>query len=181
MLISSGSWHVHAGLDTKAGRDMPRRLTFTLSALQRLANPPEMAIFALIGTLLLLIGSGGVIGCLIFGATLGVKLSSILILALFWAAWRTVRGPTKTFYRLALGTKYINSVELSPGRIDFGVDELSMVLPVLPQTTSLSSGIFGTHVLRFPLNGYSLVIPKAAISRQGIEDALAPNGVSPSN
>lgn len=140
-----------------------------------------MVAFAILGTLNLVTGLAGVPYLLFFGKTTGIRLSGIVPLALVWAFWRVVKGPTQTFYRIAFGRQYIsrqyiNCVEVCTGCIHFGVGEPNLALPVVSDTRIFTSGIFGTHVIRFFATGCSIVIPKAAISRELFQDALGKPG-----
>lgn len=127
----------------------PTKLSYSLTPLQRVINPPERLLFAVGGTFGLAMAAWGIL--MAPGAQkLVIGGAAAIFLLVF-------RRPLVSFYRCLFADKYINTVEIGNDAVAFGVNGLQAKRSRRP--LKVARGLCGTFVVRSPY-GYSLVIPK---------------------
>lgn len=141
--------------------DQPTRLSFSLTRLQRMLNPLERLIFAVLGTFVVAFGAWAVVSA--------SGMQRLLIIAVVVLPLLVFRKPMVSFYRGLADQKYINTVEIEKDAVAFGVNEPQA--KVSRQPLKVSKGLCGTFVIRHPY-GYSLVIPNNVISFERLSQLI---------
>jgi len=131
------------------------QLSFSLTRLQRVINPPERLVFTLCGTCVLLITLYGVIMAPQFipnWIVLGIGLL---------ATWLLFRKQMMSFLLSLLTNHYINTLVIEDNDVIWGVDVPQMRLN--RKVLRVGRGLFGTIILRHPY-GYSITLPRNIMS-----------------
>lgn len=144
-------------------------LSFTLSRLQRMANPPERLLYVCLAVGQVMLGLWVVVMSPVVG--------SILLLMISLLVGLIFRGPIYSFFASALTRGYVNTVEMDHAWVKFGIDGLQAVLPG-KSALKVSKGLFGTFIIRNLTSGHSWIIPQNAITLSGLRNVTAGHDLS---
>ena len=142
-----------------------KELTFVLTKLQRIANPPERIFFCIL-SLMGIFGGIACIGMAIFASNVvealtTVSIGVVIILIFYFIFGRIL---TSLFLNL-VSDEYINylNIDVRTMTASWGIANEWLVGSPLSLLTA-SKGLFGTFIIRDHAKGYSCVIPKESIT-----------------
>lgn len=140
------------------GTPEPITVTYTLTRLQRVLNPPERLLFAFVGLAGLALGGLVAIASVVQGFWLGISLG-ILIAP---GAWLIFRNPVRSLYASVFDSEYINRLTVYAEWIDLGWSGGAVRIP--KGLLTVSRGVLGTCVLRDKPRGYSVTVASVAVT-----------------
>ena len=137
-------------------------LSFTLSRLQRIANPPERLVYVCAAAVQV-----AVILLVVVKAPLVVGI--IFLLILYVSLRYVFRGPIISFVADVTLKTYLNTLELHNRVVKVGIDGLQWVVPRFGPLR-VSKGLFGTFLMREPLSGRCWVVPRDVIAESDLRN-----------
>jgi hypothetical protein len=141
------------------------RISFELTRTQRALNPPESLICAILGILC------GLMGLLVVVLRPLSVVSWALLGAMALLLWLFFRRSIRSILNSLFGSAYINTLIIQEdGSVHFGIDKPDIVL-LFSRSIRVSKGVCGTTLLSHP-GGYSITIPRAAVSIKALRAAL---------
>ena len=146
----------------QAGNDQngraPLRLSFTLTRLQWVINPPERLIIVPLFLTLAVLTPVSFVMSIISKAPLSV----ICVFGVGWVcSWIAFRRPILSFYTSLVTDKYFNTLLIEQDSVCVGIDGLQLRFP--RNGLKVSRGLFGTAIVRWVPMGYSVTLPTDAI------------------
>lgn len=145
--------------------ELPLRLSFTLTRLQQIMNPPERIFYALV-TISTVVFFGIIIWFVPGSWPVGVGMGLGVILFVMWS----MGGITLGLITSILFKEYVNTVEFGHHYLRYGFEEIEYEIMLPP--FRISKGLFHVIILRYYTTGHSIVLPQSAISIEHVKELI---------
>lgn len=139
------------------------RVSFTLTRLQRILNPPERLLWTLLGAVAFVCG---MLPALV--APESLRHWVLLGLVVPWT-WLALRNPLRTLVDDLVGTDYVDTLVIDADSVLFGVHKPESRLA---RGVKVGRGLCGVIILRHPL-GYVIRLPRAAMTVARVKEVIA--------